>query len=188
MIRFFSRTTRDFFAVWTALPKQGHLPRRADFEMPGYEAFWPYTSILEWQSTNRLIFQYVGKNSVMRRSFDPVGRNYFDLLPAGDRAISMSSIEKMMTTPCGVTTLRFESYDKEPQRLIEHCAFPAIDDDGLVRLLIGVTIPIEDTDKGPESESLEDGLLAPLVQFIDIGAGLATPEPVLPGSSLFRRI
>lgn len=167
-----------FQRAWSAIPKTGLIPDKADFFPERMAGFLADIYLVELNEAHdrRLVIRLGGQNIRDHLGVDLKGMSYIDFVPEEHREMSGTSMRRMFgSRPCG-RWIRKEIVHRDGYReLIEMTQFPMIDAQEGCRLVLGI---IEGLGEGlrhePPGEFLFENYEGEC--FIDTGAGLPDGE------------
>lgn len=160
----------------------GRLPPKNRLDVTGLARAVPHLLLFALTRPDKCIYRVAGEEVKARIGRNPVGLNYYDLVPPERRANAMRAMNMVIDVPCAWRVEIEQSYSSGIGRLVEAVAFPLAsaqaDVDGFAVLA--------DCEIGPGARGAEDGvtLLGTNVirrDLIDIGFGVdETFEDLVP--------
>lgn len=165
-----------FQQAWASIPKQGHVPDKADFRPERLKALLNdvYLVELHEETEKRVLFRLAGQSIRDGLGIEMRGLNYTDFVPPEHRESSGISMQLMFgPAPCG-RWVRKEIVHRDGFReLIQLTQFPMTDLASGARLVLGI---VEGFGEDRAHAEADEGNFRfenlDAEHFIDIGAGL----------------
>ena len=174
MPAFRSETSIAFEEAWSAIPKSGLIPDKAELRPERFAPFLRNTYLVELhdEPERRVLFRIAGEGIRNALGVDLRGRNYIDFVPEEHRDTSGTSMKLMFgAQPCGRWVRKEVMHRDGFRQLLELTQFPVRDRANGSQLVIGIVEGF-----GEDIAHAADGRFRfeclDHEQFIDIGAGV----------------
>lgn len=171
----FGPAASEFFAMWRALPKEGLVPRRECFDPMLLPRILPVVTLFERMGEDDWRFRLSGSEIDRRWGRNVTGLDYKTLVEPELAPIILGEFTHIVTTPCGSWSVLRVAFASGRWTEIEILRLPMRAKDGSVSLILctaeEVSIRI-----GHQLELPSSVAKVTEQRFIDIGAGLGTPN------------
>ena len=171
---FRSEVSIAFERAWSAIPKDGLIPDKADLRPERFAPFLRNAYLVELhdEPERRVLFRIAGEVIRNALGVDLRGRNYIDFVPEEHRATSGTSMKLMFgAQPCGRWVRKEVVHRDGFRQILELTQLPVIDRASGLQLVLGIAEGF-----GEDVAHTADGRFRfeclDHEQFIDIGAGL----------------
>ena len=172
-----SRTnlSREFEAMWRALPRDGLIPNRREFRPERAPKFLRHILLCEAlpEGKNAVCIRLVGSEFELRVKRDLRGLDYLQFLHESLHDDAIESVRQIVRRPCALWQITPVHYERGYSHLVEFTIFPLGPGANGVDLLLVLTqsrqglLPHEPTNTKVMSVGT-----AVKYEFIDIGAGV----------------
>ena len=163
-----------FENAWSAIPKDGIIPDKAELRAERFAPFLRNTYLVELhdEPDRRVLFRIAGEGIRNALGVDLRGRNYIDFVPEEHRDTSGTSMKLMFgAQPCGRWVRKEVMHRDGFRQLLELTQFPVRDRANGSQLVIGIVEGFgEDIAHAADDRFRFECL--DHEQFIDIGAGV----------------
>jgi hypothetical protein len=163
-----------FENAWSAIPKDGIIPDKAELRPERFAPFLRNTYLVELhdEPERRVLFRIAGEGIRNALGVDLRGRNYIDFVPEEHRDTSGTSMKLMFgAQPCGRWVRKEVMHRDGFRQLLELTQFPVRDRANGSQLVIGIVEGFgEDIAHAADDRFRFECL--DHEQFIDIGAGV----------------
>jgi len=170
---FYTRECAQFAELYAALQRQsGEVvpPRKAFSPSQAPRTLLPYVSLIELREPKLALVRLVGTAIVNRVGFDSTGSNMLDTLPEPARDWSWNNLQHVVGTPCGLTFVFKEDYERV-SLWVEVVSFPlALDDKPALVVSLSVEVNRQQLPlRGERAMQMGD---VSCYRHIDIGKGI----------------
>ena len=161
---------RELLAAWTSLPRQGGVPRRADFDPMSVARILPVVSLVErveggWR------LRLVGTEIERRWGRALTGIDYRELLSPAAAEVTFCEFGAICGQPCGSWSLRRLELASGRRLTAETLRLPLRGGDGSVSLILSCSGELSGRVL-PEPDRPREIVTVVEQRFVDIGAGL----------------
>lgn len=170
-----SARSREFEALWRALPREGLVPPRSAFAPARAAKFLRNLMLVEGPGPNRpaLTFRLVGDALTELIGVNLTGLNYLDFIPDEQRAEALEAGRLICNHPCGIWQLNPVHFDRGISQIIEATIFPLGPGADGVPLMLGCLVFLQQTMQPvPAVDKAVNAETSAVYEFIDIGAGV----------------
>jgi hypothetical protein len=123
-----SRQSLEFEAMWRALPKDGAVPHRCDFNPARAAPLLRYIMLIEmrFDETPSFPVRLVGSTVVEKIQRDLRGHDYLEFMPPEYHAGVTESARLMLNHPCGLWQITQLHFERGFAQSFEVTAFPLL--------------------------------------------------------------
>lgn len=164
--------SQAFLAYWKDVRGSSAIPAAEDVRPSDFVSLLPYVRYMRWRGPDAVVFTVWGTALADWMNADLTGRNVFDLLPDGERAVETQRLQNLHRLPCGFVQQRRVTDITGMTRLFEFLTLPvAAGEDGEPRM-IGPGSFV-DSEPGERVELADDPkTVIHSFRYIDLGYGV----------------
>ena len=162
---------------WESLRADDQLPRRDAFKPEKIHKLMPFVTILQAFSPDNVVWRLMGTAIAARIGQDMTGRNIFDYFDDEIRAFGIENMRRFLNQPCGCRTTSV-NMSADGRLVLSHNLFlPIVGSSDPDTWMLNLSY-IQKLEGYENCEGRPRLGLAPTIDYIDIGFGLAD-KPVL---------
>ncbi|WP_262691126.1 PAS domain-containing protein [Kordiimonas aestuarii] len=164
----------EFLTLWRNLPRRAHLclPCKSDITPAVFGNLLHYVALAERRGAQSLYVVYAGDGYERNAGFPVMGRDYYDILPENFIKPMTQFHNNLLGTPCGAYIADVIGTTEGSQYIHYNVQFPATDEKGEVRYLIGYGLDRKPyTDKGTRTYTSHAPSNIKDMVYLDLGAG-----------------